>query len=372
MGSSEVSETFFAVVERIYSFFSASTHRWGVLLKYVPNEVKRVIDTQWKAHYEAVKALQQCFVDVVGALNELCDQNENIDTRGQARGILDAIQRFSFVSFLQFWLEVLRESYDTQKYLQRKGLSLENCTHKMNAFIAFLINESDALVKQYIEKAIKICKEQEIPIEERRIRRKKRMPGEHAENVGLSAIEEIKRFMLEAMDRFRSEAEKRFSEMCLLNEVFVFLNPHTLLRSDSIEIDMGKFEQMYADDVNFIELKLEFARFNRLVQCSGFRFKNDATVLDVLQWLSKHCLCESTPYLFMSLKLYLTAAVSIASYEKSFSKLKLIKSYLRSTMGESRLSALSILSIKSDLVETLSFDDIISEFASMKARHIQF
>ena len=35
-------------------------------------------------------------------LNELCDQNENIDTRGQARGILGAIQRFSFVSFLQF------------------------------------------------------------------------------------------------------------------------------------------------------------------------------------------------------------------------------------------------------------------------------
>ena len=161
-----------------------------------------MIDTRWIAHYEAVKALQQCFVDVVGALNELCDQNENIDTRGQAREILDAIQRFSFVSFLQFWLEVLRESYDTQKYLQRKGLSLENCTHKMNAFIAFLINERDALVKQCIERAIMICEEQKIPIEERRIRRKKRMPGEHAENVGLLAIEEIKKCMPEAIVRF--------------------------------------------------------------------------------------------------------------------------------------------------------------------------
>ena len=40
-------------------------------------------------------------------------------------------------------------------------------------------------------------------------------------------------------------------------------------------------------------------------------------------------------------------------------------------MGESRLPALSILSIESDLVDTLSFDDIISEFASMKARRIQ-
>ena len=129
------------------------------------------MDTLWSAHYKAVKALQQCFVDVVGALNELCDQNENIDTRRQARGILDAIQRFSFVSFLQFCLEILGESYDTQKYLQQKGLSLEDCTHKINAFIAFLINEREALVKQCIERAIKICEEQKIPIQERRIRR---------------------------------------------------------------------------------------------------------------------------------------------------------------------------------------------------------
>ena len=92
------------------------------------------------------------------------------------------------------------------------------------------------------------------------------MPGEYAENIGLSAVEEIKRCMLEAMDRFRSEAEKRFCEMCLLNEVFGFLNPHSLLQSDSMEIDMGKFEKMYADDVNFIELRLEISRFQQLVQ----------------------------------------------------------------------------------------------------------
>ena len=49
-----------------------------------------------------------------------------------------------------------------------------------------------------------------------------------------------------------------------------------------------------------------------------------------------------------------------------------IQSYLRSTMGESRLSALAILSIESELVETISFDDVISEFASMKARRVQF
>ena len=34
-----------------------------------------------------------------------------------------------------------------------------------------------------IETAMKICEKQENPIEERRVRRKKKMPGEHAEDV---------------------------------------------------------------------------------------------------------------------------------------------------------------------------------------------
>ena len=41
-------------------------------------------------------------------------------------------------------------------------------------------------------------------------------------------------------------------------------------------------------------------------------------------------------------------------------------------MGESRLSALAILSFESDFVEMPSFEDIISEFASVKARRIHF
>ena len=98
VASSEHSAAFFAFVERV-SFFSASTQRQEVLLKHVPIVVKRVIDTQWSAHYEVVKALQHYFLDVVSALNELCDQSKNINTRGQARGILDAIQQFSFVFF---------------------------------------------------------------------------------------------------------------------------------------------------------------------------------------------------------------------------------------------------------------------------------
>jgi len=46
--------------------------------------------------------------------------------------------------------------------------------------------------------------------------------------------------------------------------------------------------------------------------------------------------------------------------QEEFSKLKLIKSYVRSTMGESRLSALAILSIESEFIEFI--EKIESEF----------
>ena len=99
-------------------------------------------------------------------------------------------------------MEVLRESFDTQKYLQQRVFHRKTVPTKINAFIAFLVNDCDALIKQSIETAVKICEKQEIPIKEQRVRRKRKMPGEHAEDVGLSAVEGIKRCVLEAMDRF--------------------------------------------------------------------------------------------------------------------------------------------------------------------------
>ena len=49
-------------------------------------------------------------------------------------------------------------------------------------------------------------------------------------------------------------------------------------------------------------------------------------------------------------------AITNSSYETSFSCLKIIKNYLRSTMSEKRLNDLAVLSIESDTLEAISFD----------------
>jgi len=71
------------------------------------------------------------------------------------------------------------------------------------------------------------------------------------------------------------------------------------------------------------------------------------------------------------LRLFLTVGISVASCEKSFSKLKIIKNDLRSNMSQLRLSNLAILSIEQEITNQLDFDDIINEFSSHKVRTIK-
>ena len=53
------SSKFFELVENVYSFFSASTHRWELLVNALGGHpvVKCLSDTRWAAHSDASKAL---------------------------------------------------------------------------------------------------------------------------------------------------------------------------------------------------------------------------------------------------------------------------------------------------------------------------
>ena len=66
--------------------------------------------------------------------------------------------------------------------------------------------------------------------------------------------------------------------------------------------------------------------------------------------------------------LYRISSILPASAERSFSRLKQIKSYTRSTMDEIRLSDLSMLNIEKESAENLDFISVVDIFAKMKIR----
>ena len=78
------------------------------------------------------------------------------------------------------------------------------------------------------------------------------------------------------------------------------------------------------------------------------------------------------PNVFIALRIYLTMPITVASGERSFSKLKLIKTYLRSTVSQERLNSLSMLSIESEIAKAIDFENILNDFANKKARKVFF
>ena len=66
------------------------------------------------------------------------------------------------------------------------------------------------------------------------------------------------------------------------------------------------------------------------------------------------------PTLLKLLQIALTIAVSTAECERSFSALKRIKTFLRSTMPEQRLTDLALLSIEKQKAQNISLDEVIA------------
>ena len=86
------------------------------------------------------------------------------------------------------------------------------------------------------------------------------------------------------------------------------------------------------------------------------------TILDVLQITHKTGLHRVYGELHTLYHLFVTLPVTTASCERSFSKLTIVKSSLRSTMAQGRLENLMILFIENDITSELHYETIIDSF----------
>lgn len=93
--------------------------------------------------------------------------------------------------------------------------------------------------------------------------------------------------------------------------------------------------------------------------------------LQLFQIVSQPGIREAFVNVETMLRIYLSMLVTNCSGERSFSTLSRVENQLRTTMSDNRLNWLSLLSIESDLLRNIDFQDIITDFAQMKARKVK-
>ncbi|XP_074039985.1 uncharacterized protein [Leptinotarsa decemlineata] len=176
-------------------------------------------------------------------------------------------------------------------------------------------------------------------------------------------------FFLPLVDTAKSAVEERFEQLNAKTSKFEFLfNLDKLPDRQTLLIKCQQLEELMSDgadqsDIRGAELCDELVSIQKLLPKEGQK-----SPMDVLNFLS---LTESTDAyvnLWIALRIISTMPMSVASSERSFSKLKLIKTYVRSTLSQKRLNSLSILSIENELSQSVDYLDIVNSFSEMKAR----
>jgi hypothetical protein len=89
--------------------------------------------------------------------------------------------------------------------------------------------------------------------------------------------------------------------------------------------------------------------------------------IEVLNYLKRH---DYFPNASIAYRILLTIPVTVASAERSFSKLKLLKSYMRTTMTQQRLNDLATISLESEVLEKIDYEDIIEDFISKNPKRM--
>ena len=285
------------------------------------------------------------------------------------------IENFDFVFMLVVQCKILEIVNIPSKATRCKTktidlISAHKLLQKAAQNIAELRTSFDAVMNQ----ASSISSQWGLPrqFSNKRAKKTKTFFDELSEGIALS--DTVKRFrvtvFLPLMDIVSRQLINRFEGMNALVMAYHVLEPSFLSSASRFNIkeEAKKFSDKFVDNVSplfpsqMLSIKTSFKE----------KILKSAKEMASFLIIENASLATSYPDVCTAYMMYLTVPVTVATAERYFSKLKLIKNFLRSSMSQERLSGLSLLSIEHERAKTLDFRKAIKQFASTKARRKNF
>ncbi|KAL4107988.1 hypothetical protein QTP88_018253 [Uroleucon formosanum] len=368
------------ILEAIYSFQSCSSLRNSLFLESQEDSDKKLkipqhCEIRWVSKYKGIHFFKIRFKSVIKALKE-CTLSKKLKEAAEARGLLNQFATFDNLLTIFCLDELLLCINSLSVYLQTKSTDLSKCITLIECTKDQIKsmrteNKFHDLYEKVIKSVEEISGEISIPVTEKR---KKNVSSKLTDyfvtsSIGQNQMDNISEHEIkmrsqyfEIIDNIVMEMNRRFKQTELIEAVEacnpsskMFLDFDTLIKLPGIskdnqfieklraQCDLGK--KMFAADSNSIEAYLS-------IKSMGASFLQLEEVY----------------------RRILVIPISSATAERSFSTMRRIKTYNRSTMTGKRLHNLALLSIEREKSEELiqNPDEILNEFASNKLRRLNF
>lgn len=310
------------------------------------------------------------FEVICKALREIQEHpDSDSDTSSKAYSLLSAIEKCSFVVTITSVSKIFSLSHNFSTSLQSETIDLVyflKHADDLKKEVLDMRMESEAKFQSIFKDVIALCEATEIDIDvPRRASRQT-----HRDNYTSGEPETYYRcsVFIPFLDYFLQQLDVRFLNHRTLLESLQFLLPHHCcsLSDQEIEDISDKITEFWCNETEgysgSFEAELIMWR-RKWLECEN---KKPKYFISCLNACDKHIY----PFLHKILKIGATIPVTTATCERSFSTLRRVKTYLRSTSGQDRLNGLALLSIHRDI--PLNPEEILDKLARNKSRRLDF
>ncbi|XP_058783708.1 uncharacterized protein LOC131658431 [Vicia villosa] len=310
--------------------------------------------------------------DFTEALLEVSENDLDPKIQNEAKSLAtNELGDFEFFMAIIIWFEILSAINSVSKLLQEKDMIIDVSMEKIKELISFFEGYRETGFYKALVNAKEIAIELNISptFPQRRIIKRKRHFDENLNTPILELSEEESfrvNYFLYLVNQAIVSLNKRFEQYQEYESIFGFLfTSHKLQSLDDATLKSccSNFERVLKhNEQSDIDGNDLFGELELLREMLPEEIMKPTDIL----LFSKGSDCF--PYTVIAYRILLTIPVTVASAERSFSKLKLLKTYLRSTMSQERLNGLALIAVENDFLETLKYEELLDEFASKSVR----
>lgn len=324
----------------------------------------RLCETRWTERLDALISFKELFCPIFFALEEIADLGDG-DTSRNAFALMNSLKSSEFIISLTVVQEIFSYSHNIATALQNPHIDLSSAIDMTSGLSNTLKNkreDSNSFQKLYIL-AQNLAQEIEVEIKKPRTAKIQR----NRSNYDVGNVEDYYRISIfnPFLDHFISQLDLRFlkhkhvlskienilpSRITSINQSGIEETAKILCeqwqRGDAIEILIVKELELWQEYWRTTDITAPTTFVGSIDCCTSSLFPNVRTYLEIGAVLP----------------------VTTASVERTFSTLKRLKTYLRNTTGQVRLTGLAHLSVHREI--PLSTEEVLESFSNKQRKII--